>query len=192
VYFILGGNRQGSFRRYFNLILTMLIGGFWHGAGWGFIFWGGVHGIYLIVNHAYLKFYKKYNAFKLPYFLCVFITVVSVTVAWVFFRAETLSGAFLMLESMFYIQENLIVQTWSIAEFIFVFIGLLIILALPNTLQFFKYKGREGFDHETDFFSFGKLKFSFTTARFAIIVGCCLAISLMFMPKQTVFIYFNF
>jgi len=53
LYIPLGGNRSGSIRRWFNLLVTMLIGGLWHGAGWTFIIWGGLHGIYLVINHAF-------------------------------------------------------------------------------------------------------------------------------------------
>ena len=55
VYIPLGGNRRGRFRRYFNLFLTMLLGGLWHGAAWTFVIWGGLHGIYLMVNRAWLS-----------------------------------------------------------------------------------------------------------------------------------------
>ncbi len=53
LYIPLGGNRHGTARRYVNLSLTMLLGGLWHGASWTFIIWGGLHGLYLIINHAY-------------------------------------------------------------------------------------------------------------------------------------------
>ena len=53
VYIPLGGNRGGRVRRYINIMLTMLIGGLWHGANWTFVAWGGLHGIFLLVNHAW-------------------------------------------------------------------------------------------------------------------------------------------
>jgi len=51
VYIPLGRNRNGSVKRYQYLLITMLIGGLWHGAGWTFIAWGALHGSYLVVNH---------------------------------------------------------------------------------------------------------------------------------------------
>jgi len=51
LYFSLGGNREGKARRHVNLMITMLLGGLWHGAGWGFVTWGGLNGLYLVVNH---------------------------------------------------------------------------------------------------------------------------------------------
>ena len=53
LYIPLGGNRKGEPRRYLNLMITMLLGGLWHGANWTFMAWGGLHGIYLIINHAF-------------------------------------------------------------------------------------------------------------------------------------------
>src|SRR5437016_12464491 len=53
LYLPLGGNRRGSARRYVNLMITMLLGGLWHGASWTFVVWGGLHGIYLALNHAW-------------------------------------------------------------------------------------------------------------------------------------------
>jgi alginate O-acetyltransferase complex protein AlgI len=55
LYIPLGGNRKGPLRRYTNLMLTMLLGGLWHGASWGFVLWGGMHGLYLIVNHLWQR-----------------------------------------------------------------------------------------------------------------------------------------
>jgi len=106
LYIPLGGNRKGPFRRYVHLMLTMLIGGFWHGAAWTFVLWGGLHGLFLVVNHAW--HFLKYKLFGLNsefgFFgrvVAQFITFVLVVIAWVMFRAETFNGAMLMYESMF-------------------------------------------------------------------------------------------
>ena len=56
LYIPLGGNRHGRVRRYVNLMITMLLGGLWHGAGWTFVVWGGLHGVYLCINHAWNNF----------------------------------------------------------------------------------------------------------------------------------------
>src|SRR5216684_6257928 len=56
LYIPLGGNRLGPKRRYLNLFLTMLLGGLWHGANWNFLIWGGLHGAYLLINHAWRRF----------------------------------------------------------------------------------------------------------------------------------------
>ena len=56
LYIPLGGNRKGEVRRYVNLFITMLLGGLWHGAGWSFVAWGALHGVYLVINHIWRSF----------------------------------------------------------------------------------------------------------------------------------------
>lgn len=62
LYFPLGGNRKGASRRYINLTATMILGGLWHGASWNFVIWGALHGIYLIINHAWRGWDYLYSA----------------------------------------------------------------------------------------------------------------------------------
>lgn len=95
VYFSLGGSRKGSVRRYINLFLTMLIGGFWHGAGWPFIIWGALHGTYLIINHAWRKVRSDILKIssepkRLETILSRILTLLAILVGWVYFRATTL------------------------------------------------------------------------------------------------------
>ena len=61
VYIPLGGNRKTVPRRYENLLLTMLVGGLWHGAGWTFVFWGALHGIYLVINHGWRSLRRRFD-----------------------------------------------------------------------------------------------------------------------------------
>jgi len=105
VYISLGGNRQGQLRRYLNLIATMLLGGLWHGAGWTFIIWGGLHGIYLLINHAWNNirqnfFIYKYKPSLVGRYFGRTLTFISVVFAWVMFRAETYEGAIFMYSTM--------------------------------------------------------------------------------------------
>jgi len=97
LYIPLGGNRLGSRRRYVNLMLTMLLGGLWHGAGWNFLIWGGLHGLYLVVNHLWRGEKVKSAPTLSGRVACWALTFVAVVVAWVFFRARTLIGARQML-----------------------------------------------------------------------------------------------
>lgn len=105
LYIPLGGNRKGSFRRYLNLFVTMLLGGLWHGANWTFIVWGGLHGVYLIVNHLW-QFVKEtlWKGQGHPsrggqkFAQC--ITFFAVTIAWVFFRSENIQDALGILRGM--------------------------------------------------------------------------------------------
>jgi alginate O-acetyltransferase complex protein AlgI len=103
LYIPLGGNRHGSARRHFNLALTMLLGGLWHGASWSFVVWGGVHGAYLAVNHGWrsLPLTKKLRGKPWWSFISLTVTFLSVSVAWVFFRAETFNAAGRILAAMF-------------------------------------------------------------------------------------------
>jgi alginate O-acetyltransferase complex protein AlgI len=106
LYIPLGGNRHGQFRRYLNLLITMLIGGLWHGAGWTFILWGGLHGIYLVIHHSWQSIRKKLGqdlsqSSWWGRLAGRAITFIAVVIAWVLFRSETLTTARLMLKSMF-------------------------------------------------------------------------------------------
>ena len=98
LYIPLGGNRKGQVRTYINLAAIMLIGGLWHGASWNFLLWGGIHGAYLAFERAQGK-ESIYH--KLPALLQVLITFFIVLIAWVFFRADTLTDAAQYLKCMF-------------------------------------------------------------------------------------------
>lgn len=105
LYFSLGGNRKGKLKRYLNLFLTMLIGGLWHGAAWTFVFWGALHGVFLIVCHgwnALVDGYKQYPRLgKLIKPFAYLVTFLSVTVAWAFFRADSISAAWLIIKGLY-------------------------------------------------------------------------------------------
>lgn len=104
LYIPLGGSKHGNSRRYLNLGITMLLGGIWHGAGWTFIFWGALHGMYLLINHAWSSFVKSHSLelnsmpWKIVFRL---LTLLAIIVGWVFFRAENFSTAISMLQAMF-------------------------------------------------------------------------------------------
>jgi D-alanyl-lipoteichoic acid acyltransferase DltB (MBOAT superfamily) len=101
LYIPLGGNRRGPARRYGNLMATMLLGGLWHGAGWTFILWGGLHGLYLAVNHAWQRVVPAAVAAKGWYRRAAWsLTFLVVVIAWVPFRAPTMEGAGRMLAGM--------------------------------------------------------------------------------------------
>jgi alginate O-acetyltransferase complex protein AlgI len=100
VYIPLGGNKKGAVRRYVNILATMLLGGLWHGAGWNFVMWGGLHGMYLVVNHVWSNLSHTPDRGVLGRILCWLLTFLAVVVAWVPFRAETLNGAIQMWQSM--------------------------------------------------------------------------------------------
>jgi D-alanyl-lipoteichoic acid acyltransferase DltB (MBOAT superfamily) len=100
LYLPLGGNRQGRWRVCLNLMLTMLLGGLWHGASWSFMLWGGLHGGYLIIHRIWssLPFRERLQASTgivsgLWRLACMLVTFHSVCLAWCFFRLTRLSGS---------------------------------------------------------------------------------------------------
>ena len=95
IYIPLGGNKISSFRTYSNLLATFVIGGFWHGAGWTFVFWGFLHGIALIIHRVWSNL-----GFKMNTILAWFITFNFVNIAWVFFRAKEWDDAIKVLNGM--------------------------------------------------------------------------------------------
>ena len=101
MYVPLGGNRHGKFRRYANLMITMLLGGLWHGAGWTFVIWGGLHGLYLMINHAQRAIGGSAISSTLWFrLLSRMTTFLAVLVAWIFFRASDLASAGRVLSGM--------------------------------------------------------------------------------------------
>jgi alginate O-acetyltransferase complex protein AlgI len=102
LYIPLGGNRHGPVLRYVNLMITMALGGLWHGAAWTFVIWGVLHGVYLCINHAWNNFGPAIPArLARPANLAAFVlTFLSVVVAWVFFRADSLPTALSILSKM--------------------------------------------------------------------------------------------
>ncbi len=105
LYVPLGGNRKGSTRRYANLMTTMLLGGLWHGAGWTFVVWGGLHGLYLVINHSWRSLRQTLgqdlnHSSLFGKISASTLTFLAVVVAWVFFRAKDLQAALVMLAGM--------------------------------------------------------------------------------------------
>lgn len=128
VYIPLGGNRHGVTRMYAALMITMLLGGLWHGAAWTFVVWGGLHGFYLIVERLLRQKIKlKLNLFS--GLLMALLTFTLVNLTWVFFRAREFSIAKNMIASMFWVNNEgeKIIETFDVVK-VFVLIGLLFIV----------------------------------------------------------------
>ena len=105
LYIPLGGNRHGITRMYVALMLTMLLGGLWHGAAWTFIVWGGLHGIYLVVERL-LKNKIRINTNGWNGIFLALITYTLVNFTWVFFRAREFSTAKDMISSMLFMNGD--------------------------------------------------------------------------------------
>lgn len=169
LYISLGGNRKGKIRTYINLLLTMFLGGLWHGASWTFAFWGVYHGALLAIDKMTMRFQVFF-----PRFIQKITTFLLVVIGWVFFRNAKFSDAWLMLKKMFIFQNF---GTYSLPKNIFIealiFLGLsaFITIFLPNTFE---------------------IKYS-TRARYAILAALIFVACLVLMNyQQSVFIYYQF
>jgi len=110
LYITLGGNRKGKIRTYINLLITMVLGGLWHGANVRFVIWGAIHGVALALHKLWQNFSpKKTNSNFILKLLGVFFTFNIVCFAWLFFRANSISDINLMLKQIFFsFQLNLL------------------------------------------------------------------------------------
>lgn len=120
LYYPLGGNRRGVSRQYLNIMVVMLLGGLWHGAGWNFVLWGGLHGIALLVNHAWRSVARRLGlpgaeaagrARRLAGWL---VTLVIVVAAWVPFRAPDFAVTGVMYDAMFVTGPTRIAGEWAV------------------------------------------------------------------------------
>jgi alginate O-acetyltransferase complex protein AlgI len=100
VYIPLGGNRRGLAQRYVNVLLTMVIGGLWHGAAWTFVLWGTLHGCYLLVNHLWRTLTGGRQGGHFGSTLAHVLTLFAVIFAWVLFRSTSLDAAFRVYKGM--------------------------------------------------------------------------------------------
>jgi alginate O-acetyltransferase complex protein AlgI len=208
LYIPLGGNRLGEQRRYINLLVTMLLGGLWHGAGWNFLVWGGLHGVYLSINHLWRawrgdKFYPSASRLAAKG-ICWAITFFAVVVAWVFFRARTAVGAWQMLGGLFGLEAGSSAYVSSgilrlmdlpvlVGEQRVLLIGgcavalaLAIALGLPNVPQLFGYREYRRAPEKT-----GLLRWR-PNAAWALVSALACAISLFGMWQRMEFLYFQF
>ena len=172
LYISLGGNRLGVSRTYVNLFLTMLLGGLWHGASWTYIIWGGFHGLLLVIE-------KLFNIDKAPMSfrgLRVTLTFFLVVIGWVMFRAEHLDLMVLWLDKMFSIEGGLkMIHFTARTRDRFagaMVIGAFIIWYCKNT---------------TELESVFK-----PTVKFAIWLAVLLFASVLFLGKNSPFLYFQF
>ncbi len=190
IYIPIGGNRVKEIRVYFNLLITFIIGGIWHGAGWTFLFWGFLHGLALIIY----RLWKRLNI-KLYTFLSWLITFIFINITWVFFRAKEWSDAVKVLSSMFSF-NNIIFPTMlenklyfltdygvkfgrftqdidATFEIIFwLFGGLLLILLFRNSIE-----------------RLNSFKLTYSNALFTSTI---FTVAILSLNKVSEFLYFNF
>jgi D-alanyl-lipoteichoic acid acyltransferase DltB (MBOAT superfamily) len=129
LYIPLGGNRTSEIKIYCNLILTFMLGGFWHGAGWTFILWGLLHGIGISV----VRFFSVLKI-ELPKILAWFITFNFINITWIFFRADNVNQALTLLSHLFNFMD-IQVTNHFLATILLLLMGFIIILRLPNSAK---------------------------------------------------------
>jgi D-alanyl-lipoteichoic acid acyltransferase DltB (MBOAT superfamily) len=117
LYVPLGGNRKSRTRRYTNLLLTMLLGGLWHGAGWTFVLWGALHGIYLVINHGWREFRRRlghnlHHSTPWGRRAGCLLTFIAVVAGWVLFRAPDVTTAQAILCAMAGFNGLVLPEAW--------------------------------------------------------------------------------
>lgn len=122
LYISLGGNKHGMTRRYANLMTTMLLGGLWHGAGWTFVLWGALHGLYLSINHGWrtlrLRLLGQTPVHSGERLAGTAVTFLAVVVGWVFFRAANVDAAMAILHAMIGGNGIVVPQNWDFAWYL--------------------------------------------------------------------------
>jgi D-alanyl-lipoteichoic acid acyltransferase DltB (MBOAT superfamily) len=186
LYIPLGGNRHGRTLRYVNLMITMLLGGLWHGAAWTFVVWGALHGAYLCVNHAW----SNYSPAVAPRFARVgsaaafMLTFVSVVVAWVFFRADSISSATFVLSRMAD-PTNIVFGRGEMANAMFIAVYAAIAWFAPNTQEIM------GYDHKNRVVG-ENLNGWLRRPGFLYAAAVTLAFGVLGISQHSEFIYFRF
>jgi D-alanyl-lipoteichoic acid acyltransferase DltB (MBOAT superfamily) len=186
LYIPLGGNRHGGVLCYVNLMITMLLGGLWHGAAWTFVIWGALHGAYLCINHAWSHYGPAVGprfagAANIAAFILTFIAVV---VAWVFFRADSLSTAFYVLGRMAD-PTAIAFGRLEIAQTVFIAVYAGIAWFGPNTQQIM------GYDHKNRTVGQGRRAWQMRPL-FIYATAAVLAFGILGIQQHSEFIYFRF
>ncbi len=218
LYIPLGGNRLGKVRRHINLLVTMLLGGLWHGAGWNFIVWGGLHGVFLIINHGWRETRKRLGHDLQQQSLAGIwsariVTFLAVVIAWVFFRATDMQSAGYLLSVMFG-QHGIVIDSSSqLAAFGFlpmlgvefgtlevlsgstpyssILFGLLLIWSLPNTQQLMAGYRPALEVAQTPSQGSGRLRWR-PSLRWSGFTASLLVISILMLSRVSEFLYFRF
>ena len=151
LYIPLGGSRCSKKRKYFNLMVTFLVSGLWHGANWTYVFWGGIHGLYQIVGAELAGVKNKLNKACKTKTNCISykigqaaVTFILVDFAWIFFRSNSLKDAFYYIERIFtrfnpWVLFDGTIYTWGLNRFeINVLLVAIVILILVDIIGYKK------------------------------------------------------
>jgi D-alanyl-lipoteichoic acid acyltransferase DltB (MBOAT superfamily) len=186
LYIPLGGNRRGRVLRYVNLLITMVLGGLWHGAAWTFVAWGALHGVYLCINHAWNHFGPAIapRFARAADIAALIVTFVAVVIAWVFFRSDDVASALSVLSRMAD-PTQIVFSRGEMADAVFVMIYAVIAWFAPNTQEIM------GYDHVNrtvgETFGAWSKRPAFLYASAAV-----LAFGILGIQQHSEFIYFRF
>ncbi len=124
LYISLGGNRKGTLRTYFNLLITMILGGLWHGANWTFVVWGALHGVALCIHKIFrkaLKTPKNKESSGFKAIASIILNFIFVSLCWIFFRADSFEKAIEILGKVFVWSDGLFQPyTWFFAAVVLI------------------------------------------------------------------------
>ena len=168
LYIPLGGNRAGAARTLANLVVTMFLGGLWHGASWTFVVWGLLHGLFLVVERTF----ARATRFRPPALAQEFITLFFVALAWVFFRADTFSDAARVLRGAFTSAGETLLSAGQLGA---AFAGLLVLVVVHHLMR------------EVDL----RKRLTSSPVR-GFLIGLGLVITLWASGADRAFIYFQF
>jgi alginate O-acetyltransferase complex protein AlgI len=174
LYIPLGGNRGPRWFIYRNIMVTMLLGGLWHGGAWTFVIWGGLHGLALVVHREWLRVRDRFGEVQRVMAIIAWpLTVYWVCLAWIFFRAGTLKRALIAVQSFVFFRSA---GTEDMGGW------LLLVVALLGLVHWLNFRGWLG-----DWWR------RIPSPVFAAGYGCAAAVVLLFIPPHYApFIYFQF
>lgn len=188
LYIVLGGNRHGKNRQVMAIFVTMALGGLWHGAGWNFVLWGVLHGVWIALSHLRRGWGQTTSmnedtppASRLRAIAGVVLTFVGVTVLWIFFRGE--QGAWLQMFSALFSNNHTEVSHFENFELAIMLIGAIIVFTAPANARIFGIVT----DRSTRLGFRPSLLFALTTACLFFVTAM-----LLVEGKPNAFIYFQF
>lgn len=181
-----------------NLMITMILGGLWHGAGWTFIVWGTLHGAYLVINHAFRFITRRMNIPKgfAPALIFRLLTFTAVIIGWAVFRADSLDSASRIIGAMFaYPSLDLSAQRIDrLPTACMLALALVIVWLLPNTYQLMDREdpalNLENLP-QSHLFEMDRFRWR-PTLLWAFLIGTLLLLSVMGLAKPSEFLYYQF
>lgn len=177
LYISLGGNRRGIKITYRNLMLTMLLGGLWHGSSWNFIIWGGIHGAVLSIEK-FMNQKEFLSSFRKGNVLGVIITFGITLIAWIFFRTQTLDESIFAVKKIFSTDYGI-----PFIGDINVLAKCLFVLGIGILFDSFLFKSKS---HLEEFGS------TFSPIKISVFASVVLMLIILFYSSANNFIYFQF